>query len=888
MASAARLPGIAFETVPGSVGGEVLPRMDIAVFVGFAACGPVHRPVAVESVAAFQRIFGADPALARDVAAGDILRAGLGPSVRAFFSNGGVRCWVVRVARTLALEARYHGVGEDELDEVLRADLASARRFPISGVLEAGGDGTLRPAIAQARSLGAWADPLTVAARAERTPFLGAVTASAATGQFSLTADRILRIGDLLEFGVPGETLAYAEVLGAQAQAFDARWIGEFTLLDDLDAQVTVKGAAFTGLAHLDGAAGVLSFLGDAPGSAAAGDWIALGLPYDQAWFLVEGGGGRVLRGRAWSWRAGAPLAIPQRVARVTLGMSVGGARAEGVGLTRDHAAAWWSFKADDNSPDPGRFPLAAEGGLPDAWLPLGLAGRYSQPLPPLPEARTELERDGLSRFDAQIFLDPDLATVRAPRLALEAERIRDIDGRPLFGIHAALGIGGDSTGFNEPSLIAVPDAAQPGWSPRAAEIVPEAIIDAPPPAHWFGHRGPCAVSDPGANLDGPDWSRFLDCATRVLATPMFLRLSDQQHTGPLLLRWSASDPGAAYVLESATRADFKDAREIWTGDETEHEVVLAREGFAYFRLRAQIGDEFSLPDAVGFAVHETAWDALAPDPGAAVLTAVHRSLLRLAAGSGDYFALLSLPRSFHTLDAVAHSRRLMRRREGFGDYDQLDFNERRALSYGALYHPWIVSTAVGSETRDLIIAPPDGAVAGLFAKRAASRGAWIAPCNEELRDIVALQPTVPETDWFALDGARVNLVRKRADDFRILDADTLSDEPEWRQVNVRRLMSLIRRVALRRGAAYMFEPNGPVLRRAIERGFGQTLDHLFERGAFAGRTTQEAYRLVTDVTAGDGARVVVEIAVAPSQPLRFLTVRLAQAGERLTIAEER
>ena len=187
-----------------------------------------------------------------------------------------------------------------------------------------------------------------------------------------------------------------------------------------------------------------------------------------------------------------------------------------------------------------------------------------------------------------------------------------------------------------------------------------------------------------------------------------------------------------------------------------------------------------------------------------------------------------------------------------------------------------------------MIVAPPDGAVAGLFARRAADRGAWIAPANDALRDIVALAPSIPHARWLDLDVARVNLIRKNANDFRVLDADTLSDESEWRQVNVRRLMSLIRRVAIRRAAAYMFEPNGPVLRRAIERGFGQMLGHMFGRGAFAGRTPAEAFRLAIDSGAGDGARVVIEIAVAPSQPLRFLTLRLAQAGERLTIAEER
>jgi len=887
MASAARLPGIEFETVARSAGDDALPRMDVAVFVGFAAAGPVHRPVLVESVAAFQRVFGADLALARDPA-GEVLRAGLGPSVRAFFSNGGVRCWVVRVARTRALEARWRGVAEGALTEAKLADVASARRFPIPGVLALGAGGQLAPATARARSLGAWADGLTVAARAERSPLrVAAVTPATKSGAFRITADHRFRSGELLEFGAADEVLAYAQVDAAAVGEAPARWIGAFTALADVSAAVVVEDESSSWPARLDGPAGTLAFEDAAAPRRASGAWIRLGLPYDEAWFLVDAVVDGALQGRAWAWRPGIPHAVPSPISCVTLGLTVDAARAEGVGLTPAHPASWWNIQPDDISSTPGGFPIAADQDGAVAWLPVGLGGRYSSRLPPFPENRTALERDGLSRFDGELFLDPELAATRVPQLVSEAERIRDLDGRPLFGIHAALGIGGVATGFTEPSLIAVPDAALPGWARRGVEALPPPSLEADAPAHWFGHRGPCTVADHDAPGTGPDRSRFLDCATRLLATPRFLPLPEQQRVGPLLLRWTASDAGARYVLESASRADFGDAEEIWSGTETEHLVLLAREGLAYYRLRACIADETSLPDAIGVVIRDTAWEALG-DGDASVLTTVHRALLRLAAASGDYFALLSLPRGFHAAAAIDHARRIARRREGFGDPDRLDHNERRALSYGALYHPWIVAASVDRPEEAMIVAPPDGAVAGLFARRAADRGAWIAPANDALRDIVALAPSIPDGRWLDLDVARVNLIRKNADDFRVLDADTLSDESEWRQVNVRRLMSLIRRVAIRRGAAYMFEPNGPVLRRAIERGFGQMLGHMFGRGAFAGRTPAEAFRLAIDSGAGDGARVVIEIAVAPSQPLRFLTLRLAQAGERLTIAEER
>src|SRR5262245_49964749 len=92
-----RLPGIRFEAQSPPLP-ELLPRMDIAVFVGFAASGPLQTPVVVESAAQFAAIFGDDAPLVLDPRQGTVTQANLAPAVRAFFRNGGQRCWIVRVA----------------------------------------------------------------------------------------------------------------------------------------------------------------------------------------------------------------------------------------------------------------------------------------------------------------------------------------------------------------------------------------------------------------------------------------------------------------------------------------------------------------------------------------------------------------------------------------------------------------------------------------------------------------------------------------------------------------------------------------------------------------------------------------------------------------------
>ena len=261
---------------------------------------------------------------------------------------------------------------------------------------------------------------------------------------------------------------------------------------------------------------------------------------------------------------------------------------------------------------------------------------------------------------------------------------------------------------------------------------------------------------------------------------------------------------------------------------------------------------------------------------GEAEWVQVQRGTLRLAAASGEVFAVLGLPRHVRGPDVGRLAARL---RTAVG------YAEQRALSFGALYHPWTVNGALRPT-------PPDGAAAGVLASRAIQRGVWIAPANERLRDVVALLPAPDAAALLSGLQGYVNMIAGAPRGFLATGARTLSDEPGLDAINIRRLLSLLRRVALRRGADYVFEPLGDTLRRSVERGFTQLLADLFSQGAFAGRTEAEAFAVVTGEGVStqadaDSGRLVVELRVAPSAPMQFLTLRLVQTGERLGVSEQ-
>ena len=264
---------------------------------------------------------------------------------------------------------------------------------------------------------------------------------------------------------------------------------------------------------------------------------------------------------------------------------------------------------------------------------------------------------------------------------------------------------------------------------------------------------------------------------------------------------------------------------------------------------------------------------------------------------AGDLLAVLALPEHYRTEEAIAHVETLKAPDApplvvGTAVLLPLGVGEASAFSYAAIYHPWMVSQNE-APAQGFRAIPPDGAACGVLAQRALTRGAWIAPANEVLSGVVALTPLVIRQHWLAVQEAQINLVRQEPRGFMVLSADTLSADPDLRPINVRRLLILLRRLALRLGATYVFEPHDDAFRRLVQRGFEALLDDMFGRGAFAGATPATAFQVVTSQALNtpqsvEQGRFIVELRVAPSLPLTFLTVRLVQTGDRTLITEGR
>jgi hypothetical protein len=877
--------------------------------------------------------------------------------VRAFFKNGGLRAWIIRVADPTT---------------------ATANVFPMPGLVEVrpGVDdpfaaGEMVPAVAVARSAGSWSDPLLVGTALFARPFrLVSYDVPTADGPTTvplidaqIVSPRDVVVGDMLRLTFrttatatarAGRLILMLVVQGVSATGSTTQFTGDGALWFQTTIPAGVS-AASQGVATVGGVAA--SVTGLAPGAtdtaytvvltpSAPGALPAPGtmLPIVYAvagtptlWLTVSTAtlsqSGVVVTGDGL-WRSSPPASallddpspLLERLSfRLTVTDADGTAfQLDDLGFASTHPRAFWALPSDaelyesDLSPlqlgaheqarraslevenllnaalvaeatDP-RFPLAARSSDGAIYYPVGMALAGGPTLGCGADPATALTRDGLSLRGgtslSSLFLDPLLADALTTDLLGIANAIRYQGPAPraLLGIHAALDI-------DEATLIAVPDAGHAGWdkSTSAPLASPGA---APPPAM-------------------PPAGEFATCVAPLPAPQALALPAPPDANGTYTLVWDAVTPPPSqagsvitYVVNESATPDFSGSVTIATVSTTSWTAYARAPNDFFYWVAAQSAPTATMATTTspvvgawssGLAVRVDAaryWIARSQRPSpAADLLDVQRALLRTCYVRGDLFAVLALPDGYREDDAMVHAAALRTVAPQVAPgVPPLGTGESSALAFGALYHPWLMGRDEGA-IADVRRSPPDGAMTAVMARKAIDRGAWISPANVLLSGVVALSVPVPRSALSLLQDAQVNAVRQEARGFVCLADDTLSLDTDLLSINVRRLLSLLRRAALQLGATYVFEPNDARLTRLVQRGFGGLLATLFQRGAFAGATAAQSYQLsvVTDTSsAADTATgsFIVDVMVAPSLPLHFLTVLLVQTGDSGTVTE--
>lgn len=210
---------------------------------------------------------------------------------------------------------------------------------------------------------------------------------------------------------------------------------------------------------------------------------------------------------------------------------------------------------------------------------------------------------------------------------------------------------------------------------------------------------------------------------------------------------------------------------------------------------------------------------------------------------------------------------------------------------YATLYYPWIkVFDAAAGANR---FVPPSGHMAGVWARSDATRGVHKAPANEVVRGAVEPQVQLTRFEQELLNPIGVNCIRAfPGRGVRVWGARTLSSDPAWRYLNVRRLFNYLEESILNGTQWVVFEPNDEALWARIRRTISAFLVNTWRGGALFGQIPDEAFYVKCDRETNpaesiDAGLVVCEIGVAPVKPAEFVVFRLAQVSGGTSVVSE-
>jgi phage tail sheath protein FI len=211
--------------------------------------------------------------------------------------------------------------------------------------------------------------------------------------------------------------------------------------------------------------------------------------------------------------------------------------------------------------------------------------------------------------------------------------------------------------------------------------------------------------------------------------------------------------------------------------------------------------------------------------------------------------------------------------------------------AYGALYFPWLMAPdPLGHAVTRAV--PACGHVAGMIAATDLAVGVHKAPANANLAWAQDVTVAIDPTTQGALNSAGINAILGASGrPLRVMGARTVSADPNFRFLNVRRLICMIR-AALELCARWVvFEPNSPHTRASLTATISRFLDLLFKQGALAGATAASAFQVICNDSNNPEATQVlgqlhVDIGVAPSVPFEFVLLRLGRSADSLDIQE--
>lgn len=200
--------------------------------------------------------------------------------------------------------------------------------------------------------------------------------------------------------------------------------------------------------------------------------------------------------------------------------------------------------------------------------------------------------------------------------------------------------------------------------------------------------------------------------------------------------------------------------------------------------------------------------------------------------------------------------------------------------NHAAMYYPWVI-TNNGQDGE--ILLPPSGFLCGIYARVDVQRGVHKAPANEVIGGALSFEYEVNSAEQELLNPQGVNCLRFfEGRGFRVWGARTLSRDPEWKYLNVRRYINYLQ-ASINRGSEWAkFTANSEVLWANIHQLISDFMLNEWRHGRLMGSKVEEAFFVKCDRSTMtqqdiDERRLVCLVGVAVLKPAEFMVFHLVQ-----------
>lgn len=212
---------------------------------------------------------------------------------------------------------------------------------------------------------------------------------------------------------------------------------------------------------------------------------------------------------------------------------------------------------------------------------------------------------------------------------------------------------------------------------------------------------------------------------------------------------------------------------------------------------------------------------------------------------------------------------------------DRLNPRNTIDTQYGAFYYPWYHTPHPRTGVKTLV--PPGAAACGIYALTDNTRGVWKAPANVTVAGAIDLEYDINTGRQEVLNPRGVNCIRRfPGRGIRMWGARTLSSDPLWKYVSVRRLFIFLEASIYNSTQWVVFEPNDQRLWARVKQTITLFLRTQWREGALFGAKEEEAFSVAVGrdtMTEDDilNGRLIVEIGIAPVRPAEFVIFRIFQ-----------